>query len=146
MNRQMGRGGRGASYSELERLTQNWTAPVVIRTYEGKQAAEQFEQEMHVFVTNGYMADSQREDGGHVHVGRLLATGGLSILAGRAGIRSKGRVTVTFRRAVERSTEPIVAPTDLAAQLERLAALHSKGALTDEEFAAAKARALADTQ
>ncbi len=30
--------------------------------------------------------------------GRLLVTGGLSILAGRAGVRSKGETTVTFNR------------------------------------------------
>lgn len=34
------------------------------------------------------------------------------------------------------------APTDTIAELERLARLHESGALTDEEFAAAKARAL----
>jgi hypothetical protein len=34
------------------------------------------------------------------------------------------------------------APTDAAAEIERLARLHSSGALTDEEFAAAKAKVL----
>jgi membrane protease subunit (stomatin/prohibitin family) len=36
---------------------------------------------------------------------------------------------------------PAAAP-DAAAELERLAALHQSGALTDEEFAAAKAKVL----
>ena len=34
------------------------------------------------------------------------------------------------------------APTDTIAELERLARLHESGALTDEEFAAAKAKLL----
>jgi Short C-terminal domain len=38
---------------------------------------------------------------------------------------------------------PAVAPaTDTIAELERLSRLHESGALTDQEFAAAKARAL----
>lgn len=37
---------------------------------------------------------------------------------------------------------PAAAPDDSLAQLERLAQLHSSGALTDEEFASAKARLL----
>ena len=38
---------------------------------------------------------------------------------------------------------PAAAPSGIAAQLEQLAALRQQGALTDEEFAAAKARLLA---
>lgn len=34
------------------------------------------------------------------------------------------------------------APTDMAGELEHLAQLHASGALSDEEFAAAKAKAL----
>ena len=34
------------------------------------------------------------------------------------------------------------APTDSVSEIERLAALHQSGALTDEEFSAAKAKAL----
>ncbi len=34
------------------------------------------------------------------------------------------------------------APTDSVGEIERLAALHQSGALTDEEFSAAKAKAL----
>jgi hypothetical protein len=37
---------------------------------------------------------------------------------------------------------PPAAPTDAAGELERLAQLHASGALTDDEFAAAKAKAL----
>jgi hypothetical protein len=37
---------------------------------------------------------------------------------------------------------PAAPPPDASAELERLARLHESGALTDEEFTAAKARAL----
>ena len=37
---------------------------------------------------------------------------------------------------------PAPAPTDSTAELERLAKLHDSGALTDEEFAAAKSKLL----
>lgn len=37
---------------------------------------------------------------------------------------------------------PAPAPDDMADQIEHLAELHASGALTDEEFAAAKAKAL----
>jgi hypothetical protein len=44
---------------------------------------------------------------------------------------------------VEASSSPGPAtPTDLASELERVADLHAQGALTDEEFAAAKAALL----
>jgi hypothetical protein len=43
-------------------------------------------------------------------------------------------------RAPEASPAP--APDDLASQLQRLGELHATGTLTDEEFAAAKARLL----
>jgi hypothetical protein len=36
----------------------------------------------------------------------------------------------------------VAAPTDAAGEVERLAQLHASGALTDEEFSAAKAKAL----
>jgi Short C-terminal domain len=38
--------------------------------------------------------------------------------------------------------QPAAPPPDTIAELERLARLHESGALTDQEFAAAKARAL----
>lgn len=55
----------------------------------------------------------------------------------------KARVSRSKQRTVELPT-PVSAPTgDLASQLERLVALHASGALSDGEFAAAKARLLA---
>ena len=48
------------------------------------------------------------------------------------------------RRAVQDadSQQAASAPTDTIAELERLSRLHESGALTDQEFAAAKAQAL----
>jgi putative oligomerization/nucleic acid binding protein len=43
---------------------------------------------------------------------------------------------------VEEQAEP-AAPVDTAAEIEQLAQLHTSGALTDEEFADAKAKVLA---
>ena len=40
------------------------------------------------------------------------------------------------------ATQGPPAPADTAAEVERLAQLHASGALTDEEFTAAKAKAL----
>ena len=39
-------------------------------------------------------------------------------------------------------TESVAPPVDTAAEIERLAQLHDSGALTDEEFAAAKANVI----
>ncbi|MBA2382629.1 MAG: SHOCT domain-containing protein [Chloroflexi bacterium] len=44
----------------------------------------------------GYKLADQSESGSHLHAGRLILTGGLSVLAGRAGIRSDGSLTATF--------------------------------------------------
>jgi len=62
-----------------------------------------------------------------------LATG-----AATAGIAYKAGQ----RRAEQDAEQAASAPTDTIAELERLARLHESGALTDDEFAAAKARAL----
>jgi hypothetical protein len=48
------------------------------------------------------------------------------------------------RRARAESARPVAPPaTDLSARLSGLAELHGRGELTDEEYAAAKARVLA---
>jgi hypothetical protein len=47
---------------------------------------------------HGYKPSMQSSEGSHLHAGRLLMTGGLSVFAGRKGIRSKGKLTVTYSR------------------------------------------------
>jgi hypothetical protein len=60
-----------------------------------------------------------------------LATG-----AATAGIAYRAGQEAYHEQAAE------APPSDSIAELERLARLHESGALTDQEFAAAKARAL----
>ena len=45
-------------------------------------------------------------------------------------------------QAAPAAPAPAAAPADSTAELERLAKLHESGALTDEEFAAAKSKVL----
>ena len=72
----------------------------MVRTYDTNERGQQaFESEARILLLQGgYGAEGQMVDGGHVHAGRLILTGGFSILAGRRGIRSKGNLTVTFKK------------------------------------------------
>ena len=84
---------------DLALATKTWSTPLVARVYKTNDVGRALlQQEAEILARHRYEALMQTEDGGHVHVGRLLATGGLSIFAGRAGIRSKGILTVTFRK------------------------------------------------
>lgn len=69
---------------------------------------------------------------------RAAAVGGGAYLAGRAmANRSNQRA-----QEEEQAPEPAPAQADVYDQLSQLSALHERGALTDEEFSAAKARLL----
>jgi hypothetical protein len=86
----------------LAEKSNDWTAPAVLRQYSNDaDGQDAFAEEVEAFGFHGYTPDTQAVDGGHVHVGRLLLTGGLSVLAGKGGIRSDGTITVTYKRAVE---------------------------------------------
>ena len=66
--------------------------------------------------------------------GRVAASSGRQVCrAGRAAVRSSRRRRRSRRRRPE---------DDATAQLQNLAQLHTQGVLTDEEFAAAKAKIL----
>lgn len=70
---------------------------------------------------------------------RLLGAalvGGLGFAAGRAS-RKSAEIASPGAQSVPPATRP-----DLAAQLRDLAEMHASGALSDEEFAAAKSRLL----
>ena len=86
------------TFDILKEATASWTVPVLVRTYEGEQAQAAYQEEAQVLGRHGYAPQAQTEDGGHVHVGRLLATAGWSVLAGRKGIRSDPSLTVTYTR------------------------------------------------
>jgi hypothetical protein len=121
---------------ELAHASQAWTLPLLTRIYEGNDAGRhRLEAEGQILGLHGYMPASQSEDGGHIHAGRLLLTGGLSVLAGSKGTRAKGSITVTFHK-----TQP--APTvvsDPMEQLRKLGELRDAGVLTNAEFEAKKA-------
>ena len=91
-------GSRGASIAyDLGGITSNYTQPVVVRQYDSDdKGIQQYEKEAQILTMNGYRIEGQDAQGSHIHAGRLILTGGWSVLAGRRGIRSKGKVTVTF--------------------------------------------------
>lgn len=133
---------------ELRSATRDWQLQSLVRTYERSTKGEALlRAETDVLSLHGYEPFTQSEDGGHVHVGRLLMTGGWSVLAGRRGIRSSGALTVTYRRTeAERSGSPGAGATeqDPSERLRRLAALHADGLLTDDEYARKKEQLLAE--
>ena len=86
--------------ARLRGVTNGWSKPVVARQYDSDERGNaSFEVEAAVLLAEGYTIQSQGAEGSHLHAGRLLLTGGLSVLAGRRGIRSKGKVTVTYIRS-----------------------------------------------
>lgn len=82
----------------------------------------------------------------------LEAVEGLEVEPGRPAVlrftalgtpeRFHGREADLRRLVAELGDRPSAAPGGLVVELERLASLHAAGVLTDEEFAAAKARLL----
>jgi Short C-terminal domain len=82
---------------------------------------------------------------------RAAAVGGVAYMGAKAG---SNRAMAQQQAAAEPAAPPPPAPapaaaapvssaTDRIAQLQQLASLHDSGALTDEEFTAAKAQVLA---
>lgn len=127
---------------ELRDATQRWTAPFVVRTYESNPRGESiFAHEAAILARHEYEPTMQSAEGSHIHAGRLLLTGGLSVFAGGRGIRSKGKLTVTYRRVAEERTGPVapLAQSDPIDQIRKLAELRDEGVLTADEFEAKKA-------
>lgn len=82
---------------DLGGITSNYTQPVVVRQYDSdNKGVQRYQKEAQMLTANGYRIEGQDTQGSHIHAGRLILTGGWSVLAGRRGIRSKGKVTVTF--------------------------------------------------
>ena len=99
--------------TRLSNATNRWTATAIVREYKDcKEGRALFAEEVAVLDLHGYAPATQSVDGGHVHVGRLLVTGGWSVLAGKRGIRSDGRVSVTFQKVPVRQpvlVQPVAA-------------------------------------
>jgi hypothetical protein len=83
----------------LKAATNEWALPLVVRAYDSTDAGRALLQAEAVVLDNhGYGFAGQSAEGSHLHAGRLIATGGLSVLAGKEGTRSDGKLTVTFRK------------------------------------------------
>lgn len=131
-----------AGERELRNATRAWTIPILVRSYESNSRGEAaFAQEAAILARHQYEPSMQSAEGSHIHAGRLILTGGFSILAGRRGIRSKGKLTVTYKRNAEQWVTPVASPeiADPIEQIRKLAELRDAGILTVEEFEAKKA-------
>ncbi len=72
-----------------------------------------------------------------------VVAGTATAVSGRVARRQDAKFAEQDAQQYEQAAPPPAAPEeDAAAKLEKLAQLHSQGVLTDEEFAAAKAKAL----
>lgn len=95
-----------AEEGRVAQLTRGWTAPVLVRSYEsGAKGEAAFAHEAEILARHDYYPLGQSSEGSHLHAGRLILTGGLSIFAGRSGIRSKGKLTVTFEKRERAAVE-----------------------------------------
>lgn len=118
--------------ADLRWETEDWSEPSVVREYPGNDHGRWlYAAELRVLAAHGYSVVGQTEAGGHLHAGRLIATGGLSVLAGKRGTGATGTLTGTYHKAAE--DRPRI--EDLPTLLERLAQLHRAGVLTDQAFA-----------
>ncbi len=135
---------RQALEKDLTKASSGWTAPMVVRDYEdGDKGQRTLQIEAAIFTDHGYEPWAQNEEGSHIHAGRLILTGGLSVFAGKRGIRGKGKTKVPYRpKPVGQSTASTTQP-DIADQLRKLGELRDDGVLTPEEFDAKKAELLA---
>jgi membrane protease subunit (stomatin/prohibitin family) len=71
-----------------------------------------------------------------------VVAGTATAVSGRVQRRQAARWDEEDAQQYEQQAPPAAAADDSAAQLQNLAELHTQGVLTDEEFAAAKAKLL----
>jgi hypothetical protein len=82
----------------LAAATHEWSDPIVVRTYASDSAGRaMLPLEARVLGAYGYQPATQAAEGGHLNVGRLLATGGWSILFSAS--RTPGSASVTYTRS-----------------------------------------------
>lgn len=133
-----------------------------IATYEDQK---KMQKEVEAAIKHGWEIKDTTSTGGHVHLGRSLALGGVNWLVGKG--RSKDKVTITFGRVAKESPRiEVIAPQSfteeeddfegadssdeqaapVAPELElikKLAELRDAGVLSSEEFETKKAELLA---
>jgi hypothetical protein len=84
---------------DLKKATNNWATPLLVRTYDDNGSGQkQMQAEAGVMTARGYEPQMTTQDGGHIHAGRLILTGGFSVLAGKKGIRSGGKISITYKK------------------------------------------------
>jgi Short C-terminal domain len=71
-----------------------------------------------------------------------VVAGTATAVSGRVARRQDAKFAAQDAQQYEQAPPPAEPQEDATAQLENLAQLHSQGVLTDEEFAAAKAKIL----
>ena len=71
-----------------------------------------------------------------------VVAGTATAVSGRVARRQDAKYAEQDAQQYEQQAPPPAAEDDQTAQLQNLAELHTQGVLTDEEFAAAKAKAL----
>lgn len=154
---------RDAGPNPVHPLEDDATTPLIdVVTYKD---ARHYERDALVRAANGWTLSGQSQDASRTKIagkiGTAAVTGGLTMspLLGAASLlvpqRKPGAITVTWvkersgaARGSSATQEPVAISgradrhDGLADQLQRLADLHSTGALSDDEFAAAKARLL----
>jgi hypothetical protein len=124
---------------ELAATSDRWTTPTLIRVYQGDSEGQaRFLEEVLLLARHGYAPSTQTDATGKLKTRQLLLTGGIGAVVGYArgkgGVHEIGTTTVVFSKATKELN-----PNDLAQQLAQLAELRASGALSDAEFAAAKA-------
>jgi Short C-terminal domain len=78
---------------------------------------------------------------------RAAAVGGVAYMGAKAGsnraaAQQQAQAAPAAPAPAPAAAAPVAAASDRIAQLQQLASLHDSGALTDEEFTAAKAQVL----
>jgi hypothetical protein len=138
----------------LERMiAPELASPVAVFSYPGRTQADAgalFAGHAKDLASQGYRPTAQSWGEGRPGWGRVFAVGELS-----TAIRPKGFLTVTYERRSEVSVAPVATPTaanlpqaveDARSRTEQrlatLERLHSRGAITDEEFALRRTRIL----
>jgi hypothetical protein len=134
------------SYPDSGEPQASTTPELKMKSYKNEK---EFNQDSVKMVRDGWTLQGSQEKDRHTAVGRTV---GKAVLTGGVGLLLTGRskkgdaITVTWVRGGESSAAPIAAPTaaapDLADQLQKLAGLRDQGILTDDEFAAQKAKLL----
>ena len=137
----------GPMGEELANLTQAWTLPAIIRTYEGDDAGRRLlAAEVQVLGLHGYSPAGQDEAAGHHEAGRVLLKGTAVVLFGvvpgmTVGTKSKGAITVAFQKI--QVPPPAPSAADPIEQLRKVGELRDAGGLTESEFQAKKAELMA---